>query len=79
VGKLIYENRPTVIPTALSGLNTWKFPGIGQKGSVDFGPPLDFSDLFALEDCKETHLLIVERLMAAIAALLKDAPQTKKT
>jgi 1-acyl-sn-glycerol-3-phosphate acyltransferase len=77
VGKLIYDNRPTVVPTALSGLNYWKFPGIGQKGAVVFGPPLDFSDLFALEDCKETHLLIVERLMAAIATLLKDAPQTK--
>jgi len=70
VGKLIYDTRPTVVPTALSGLNRWKFPGIAQSGAVVFGPPLDFSDLFALEDCKETHLLIVERLMEAIAALL---------
>lgn len=71
VGKIIYDTRPTVVPTALIGLNRWKFPGFGQKGSVIFGSPLDFSDLFLLEDCKETHQLIVERVMEAIAALLK--------
>jgi len=70
VGKLIYDTRPTVVPTALSGLNRWKFPGVAQPGAVVFGPPLDFTDLFAREDCKETHLLIVERVMDAIAALL---------
>jgi 1-acyl-sn-glycerol-3-phosphate acyltransferase len=73
VGKLIYEHRPAVIPTALQGLNHWKFPGFGQPGRIVFGPPLDFSDLYQKEDCKETHLLIVERLMAAIAACLSDA------
>lgn len=73
VGKLIYEHRPAVIPTALQGLNHWKFPGFGQQGRIVFGPPLDFSDLYQKEDCKETHLLIVERLMAAIAACLSDA------
>jgi 1-acyl-sn-glycerol-3-phosphate acyltransferase len=71
VGKLIYDSRPIVIPTALSGLNHWKFPGIGQPAKVRFGTPLDLSDLLALEDSKETHLLIVERVMAAIAALLE--------
>jgi len=71
VGKLIYDIRPAVVPTALSGLNRWKFPGFGQRGAVVFGSPLDFSDLFELEDCKETHLLIVERLMDAIGELLR--------
>ncbi|MEJ2699104.1 MAG: lysophospholipid acyltransferase family protein [Desulfuromonadales bacterium] len=75
VGKLIYDTRPTVIPTALTGLNKWKFPGIGQKASVTFGPPLDFSDLFLLEDCKETQLLIVDRVMTAIAGLLEREKQ----
>lgn len=70
VGKIIYDTRPTVIPTALTGLNSWKFPGFRQDAAVVFGAPLDFSDLFQLEDCKETHLLIVDRLMQAIAALL---------
>jgi 1-acyl-sn-glycerol-3-phosphate acyltransferase len=72
VGKIIYDVRPAVIPTALSGINRWKFPGLGQKGLVRFGPPLDFSDLFQLEDCKETHQLIVDRVMDAIAALLEQ-------
>lgn len=72
VGKIIYDTRPTVIPTALTGLNNWKFPGLGQQGSVVFGQALDFKDLFQLEDCKETHQLIVERVMQAIANLLTE-------
>ena len=70
VGKLIYDARPVVVPTALSGLNRWKFPGFGQKARVSFGAPLDFSDLYRLENCKETHILIVERVMEAIGSLL---------
>lgn len=71
VGKIIYDVRPVVIPTALVGLNRWKFPGFGQEGLVVFGAPLDFSDLFQFPDSKETHQLIVDRVMAAIADLLK--------
>lgn len=70
VGKLIYEHRPVVIPTTLSGINRWKVMKLGQQGQVRFGEPLDFSDLFELEDCKQTHLLIVERVMTAIGANL---------
>lgn len=71
VGKIIFDTRPTVIPTALTGLNLWKFPGLGQQASVIFGKPLNFDDLYMLEDCKETHNLIVDRVMLAIADLLK--------
>jgi 1-acyl-sn-glycerol-3-phosphate acyltransferase len=70
VGKIIYDTRPIVIPTALTGLNRWKFPGFRQNAAVIFGSALDFNDLFQLEDCKETHLLIVNRVMHGIAALL---------
>lgn len=72
VGKIIYDIRPTVIPTALVGLNTWRFPRFGQKAMVVFGKPLDYTDLCSREDCKETHQLIVDRIMAAIAVLLKE-------
>ncbi len=72
VGKIIYETRPVVVPTALTGLNHWKFPGIGQHASVVFGKPLDFSDLFLLENCKDTHQMIVDRVMAAIGDLLME-------
>lgn len=71
VGKIIFDTRPVVIPTALIGLNTWKFPGFGQEAAVIFGKPIDFTDLCAREDCKETHQLIVDRVMMAIADLLK--------
>jgi len=72
VGKIIYDTRPTVIPTALIGFNNWKFPGFGQPATVIFGSALDFSDLYLLEDNKETHNLIVGRVMQAIAGLLKE-------
>jgi 1-acyl-sn-glycerol-3-phosphate acyltransferase len=71
VGKIIYDTRPAVIPTALIGLNRWKFPGFGQEALIAFGAPIDFSDLLRLPDNKETHQLIVDRVMAAIAELLK--------
>ena len=71
VGKIIYDTRPTVIPTALIGLNRWNFPGFRQEASVVFGAAVSFSDLFQLEDRKETHLLIVDRVMQAIAVLLR--------
>ena len=72
VGKIIHETRPVVIPTALIGLNRWKFPGFRQSATVVFGKPLDFSDLYELENRKETHQLIVERVMNAIAEQLKN-------
>jgi len=72
VGKLIYDTRPAVIPTALVGLNTWKFPCVFAQGSIVFGPPINFDDLFEQEDCRLTHQLIVERVMDGIAELLKQ-------
>lgn len=72
VGKIILDTRPIVIPTALIGLNHWSFSGFGQPGRIVFGAPLDFSDLYELGDNKETHLLIVDRVMNAIAALLRE-------
>jgi 1-acyl-sn-glycerol-3-phosphate acyltransferase len=71
VGKIIYDTRPVVVPTALIGLNTWKFKAVRQEATVVFGKPLDFTDLCSREDCKETHQLIVDRVMAGIAELLK--------
>ena len=70
VGKIIYDTRPHVVPTALMGVNRWIFPSLGAKGGVVFGSPLDFSDLYQLDDCKETHQMIVDRVMDAIARLL---------
>lgn len=72
VGKLIYDHRPVVIPTGLTGINRWKVFRGGQAGAVRFGPAIDFADLYQREDNKETHLLIVERLMAAVSAQLDN-------
>jgi 1-acyl-sn-glycerol-3-phosphate acyltransferase len=72
VGKLIFDTRPVVIPTALIGLNNWKFPSVGAKGAIVFGKPIDFTDLFQQGDSKETHQLIVERVMDGIVGLLEQ-------
>ena len=58
-------------PKSLTGLNRWEFPGFGQEALIVFGLPLDFTDLFQLPDTKETHQLIVDRVMDGIANLLK--------
>ncbi|HMB16272.1 MAG TPA: lysophospholipid acyltransferase family protein [Pelovirga sp.] len=71
VGKLIYEHRPVVIPVSLVGLNRWRVRAWGQQAVVRFGAPIDCADLFELTDQKATHVLIVERVMAAIAAGIK--------
>lgn len=68
VGKLIYEHRPVVIPVTLSGLNHWRVFARGQSAQIRFGEPLDCADLFDLADEKQTHILIVERVMEKIAA-----------
>jgi len=71
VGKIIYDTRPAVIPAALIGLNRWEFPRLRQEATAVFGKQLEFKDLYELPDCKETHQQIVDRLMAAIADLLR--------
>jgi 1-acyl-sn-glycerol-3-phosphate acyltransferase len=72
VGKIIYDTRPAVIPTALIGLNRWQFPDFGRDARIVFGRPVDFADLFLLENCKDTHQKIVDRVMNAIAGILKQ-------
>ena len=72
VGKIIYDTKPQVIPAALSGVNHWRFPSLGARGRVSFGEAVNFEDLYLLEDCKQTHQLIVNRVMEAIASLLKE-------
>lgn len=71
VGKIIFDTRPVVIPTALIGLNKWKFPDFRREAKAVFGAPLDFTDLFLLENNKVTHQLITDRIMDAIADILK--------
>ena len=71
VGKIIYDVHPVVIPTAVIGVNHWRFPDLGRKGTIIFGEPVSFDDLFELTDCKQTHQLIVDRVMDRIADLLK--------
>jgi 1-acyl-sn-glycerol-3-phosphate acyltransferase len=74
VGKIIYEARPTVVPVGVSGLHRWKWFAVGQRSTITYGKPVDFSDLYLLPDVKETHVAITNRLMSAIAALIVEDP-----
>ena len=70
VGKIIYDTRPIVIPTALR-FEPLEVSGHRSARRSDFRSTSDFSDRYVREDCKETQLLIVGRLMKAIADLLR--------
>ncbi len=74
VGKIIYDAKPTVIPVKVIGMDKvlpigCYIPRIFKKVEVYYGKPLDFSDLYELEDHKETWMKIVNRVMSAIENL----------
>lgn len=77
VGKIIYDSRTTVIPTAV--FNTRYFmpkgawsPTLFLPIRIVFGKPLDMSRFFGMPPEKETYRKIVEELMNAIATLQKE-------
>jgi 1-acyl-sn-glycerol-3-phosphate acyltransferase len=77
VGKLIYQARPVVVPTAVSGTNrilpkgaAW--PAFRRPIVVRFGPPLDLQRYYDQPDSKYTASAIVQEVMQAIAALQQE-------
>lgn len=80
VGKLIYQARPVVIPTAIVGTEgifarrqrrgDWRVPI-----SIRYGAPLDLQEYYTLPDTKETAEAILKEVMGAIAALLYNTSQ----
>src|SRR3990172_4190557 len=76
VGKMVYESKPVVIPTAVKGtekaLPRGKyFPRLFTRLEVIFGPPLDLSPYYTCPTAKEAAPLITERIMEAIGQLLQ--------
>lgn len=81
VGKLLYQTRPVVIPTAIvgtegiftrrRGLGNWRVPI-----AIRYGAPLDLQGYYALPDTKETAEAILKEVMGAIAALLYNTSQS---
>jgi 1-acyl-sn-glycerol-3-phosphate acyltransferase len=76
IGKLIYDTRPVVVPTAVWGTNqVWPSgrrpfrlrPLIG----IRYGQPLDLQQYYTRPDTKETAEAIVKEIMGAIAVLLE--------
>jgi len=74
VGKLIYETKPTVVPTLVINTNYCMppksfFPNIFQKLYVVYGKPIDLSKYYEMEESKEVYRMIVGEVMAEIANL----------
>ncbi len=71
---LVMRSRALVVPTYVHGTyEIWnarkKFPKLKGRMACVFGKPIDFSDLFSLEDKKEAQKLIVAKIMDAIKKL----------
>lgn len=84
IGKFIYQARPVVIPTAISGTNRvcpkgalW--PAFRRPISIRFGPPLDLQRYDDQPDSKQTAEAIVKDVMQAIAALQDASPDATAT
>ncbi|MBN2056152.1 1-acyl-sn-glycerol-3-phosphate acyltransferase [bacterium] len=76
VGMVIHKARPVVIPAAVYGMNDVlpvgaRFPLPFRKVRVVFGPPVHLDDLYDKPFCKETSILMVERVMDDIKRLYR--------
>lgn len=84
IGKFIYQSRPVVIPTAISGTNHVypkgaRWPAFRRPLSIRFGPPLDLQRHYDQPDSKSTAEAIVKEVMQAIAALQAGSPDSDVT
>lgn len=75
VGKFIRGARPVVIPVAIKGTDNVLpvgklFPRMGVRIEIAFGAPLDIESELGVENVKESSILIVDKVMAAISSLL---------
>ncbi len=74
VGRLAHDAKPMIVPTYLEGFDDilgksrWGLRA-GRQAHVNFGAPLDMSDLYAQDGTRETCQAIVDRVMDAIADL----------
>jgi 1-acyl-sn-glycerol-3-phosphate acyltransferase len=76
VGKLIYDARPIVIPTAVWGTDrVWSsdrsLVRLRLPVGVRYGEPLDLQRFYTRSDTKETAEAIVREVMGAIASLVQ--------
>lgn len=73
-GKLIKDTRCKCVPVYVKGMNNLlpvgkAWPRLFKRVAVNFGKPIDMSDLFDLPDGKEASQKIIDRVMEHIAAV----------
>ena len=74
VGMLIFESRAVVIPCYIHGSGNAlpkgkKVPKLFARMSINFGPAVELSDIYALPDDKQTYQLAADRVMDRIAEI----------
>jgi 1-acyl-sn-glycerol-3-phosphate acyltransferase len=79
-GRLIYQGRPIVIPTAIIGTDricarARQRHMLRPCVTVRYGKPLNLQHYYALPDTKATAEAIMQEVMGAIASLLYNAPR----
>jgi len=77
-GKLIHDTRCKVVPIYHSGMENLLpvgtvWPRIFRRLEVNIGKPIDMSDLNARPSSKETSVIVIERVMKAIAELKAES------
>jgi 1-acyl-sn-glycerol-3-phosphate acyltransferase len=76
VGRMVYESKPIVIPTAVRGtekaLPRGKiFPHFFTRIEIIFGPPLDLTPFYACPTAKEAASFITDKIMETVGQLLQ--------
>ena len=72
VGKIIYENRPIVIPVGISGMNDWAYPCFNRRAKIKFGKPMNFEEYYNSVDSKKAYTEIIDKVMSGIGDLLEE-------
>jgi 1-acyl-sn-glycerol-3-phosphate acyltransferase len=74
IGYIIYNARPTVVPVYVEGLEhvfgrKWEIRSIFRKIKIVYGKSIDFMDLYALPNTKETWASITQRIVQHVKLL----------
>lgn len=81
IGYIIYNARPTVVPVYVTGMEhvfgrKWEIRSIFRRIKIVFGRSIDFMDLYAQPNSKETWSSITQRIVQHVKSLALEAGKT---
>ena len=80
---MILENKPTVIPVCIDGMDQVlpigaSFPRIFKRIRIHYGKPVDLSEFLDREKNRETAQLLMGTIMDRIRVLKEEIEASKK-